>query len=381
MKTWLAITLVALAAIVVVLVVSFQGARMTPSGGASAALYEAGALGVRELPLELTDDSRATAANQDYAGAPSRTLSGSLYVPADTTGGPFPLIVYSHGFMSNADEARYYAEFLAPKGYVVAAVSYPLSRRDAPGGPNVYDVVNQPGDVSFIIDSLLAASADPADELHELIDPQRIGVAGLSLGGLTTTLVGFHRDLRDPRIRAAASIAGPASFFDRQFFRTADLPFLMIAGTSDAIVPYEPNAASIPMLDDEALLVTLEAGSHIGFVGQTAFVMRWFDHPDAVVCPMLVAKVGIEEGRAPEPLLAPDPVLGVTEMPLDALPCQGEYAGAMEPYEQLMLTRLALLAFFESAMAVDAERRAEMRAYLTEDFAAENARARVAASP
>ena len=43
------------------------------------------------------------------------------------------------------------------------------------------------------------------------IDRDRIGAMGLSLGGLTTTLVAFHPTLGDPRIRAAVSIAGPSA--------------------------------------------------------------------------------------------------------------------------------------------------------------------------
>lgn len=381
MKTWFTITLLVLIAIGIGLAVLLVPPGVEPGGPISKQIDAEGSSGFRELPLALIDDSRPTNANGDYAGADSGALNGSLYLPADAAQAPYPLIVYSHGFMSSAEGARYYAEYLAPKGYVVAAVDYPLTHGDAPGGPNAYDVVHQPGDVSFLIDSLIAQSRTAGDELEGLIDADRIGAAGLSLGGLTTTLSAFHADLRDPRIRAAASIAGPAAFFTPQFFETSNLPFLMIAGTTDAIVPYEPNAASIPKLDDNAILITLDSASHVGFAAMAATLVRWTDHADMVVCPMLLANIDDgNEGEAPPPLLAPDESIGITDAPASAAPCQQEFTDARGPYEQLLLTRLALYAFFESAFSPDAGRRASMRDFLVTVYAAENAGTAVAVS-
>ena len=66
------------------------------------------------------------------------------------------------------------------------------------------------------------------------IDAERIGVFGISLGGITTPLVAFHPEWRDPRVAAAISIAGAGDVFGPRFFDHAAIPFLMIAGTADA---------------------------------------------------------------------------------------------------------------------------------------------------
>ena len=108
--------------------------------------------------------------------------------------------------MSTRSEAERNAEHLASHGYVVIAADYPLSNFRAPGGPIVTDAVNQPGDVSFLIDTVTGWSADQRPFRGE-IDPERIGAAGLSLGGFTTTVATFHPTRRDPRISAAVSIA------------------------------------------------------------------------------------------------------------------------------------------------------------------------------
>jgi len=128
----------------------------------------------------------------------------------------------------------------------------------APGGANVFDVVNQPGDVSFLIDTLLAWSGDPENDFHQRIDAARIGIAGTSLGGMTTELTAYHPRLRDPRVKAAVSIAGPLQLFGRAFFAESTLPFMMVAGDIDAMVPYEQNARPVLERVNNAWLVSLE---------------------------------------------------------------------------------------------------------------------------
>ncbi|MEM8768770.1 MAG: hypothetical protein AAGE43_15085, partial [Pseudomonadota bacterium] len=232
---------------VVALGITYQvtGPEGPPADSASAAALAQGPYAVGQRDMTFVDNSRPTAANGDYAGAPGRTLVTALWYPEAEVPGGSPLIIYSHGFMSNRGGGRYLAEALAARGYVVAAADYPLSNGEAPGGPNPADVVNQPGDVSFLIDSVLALEGEDKP-FPGTVDSVRIGVAGLSLGGLTSTLAGYHPRWHDERIRAVVSIAGPAAMFTRRFFTTSAAPFLMIGGTEDAIVDFETHAAIIP---------------------------------------------------------------------------------------------------------------------------------------
>ena len=122
--------------------------------------------------------------------------------------GPFPLIVFGHGF---AVTPAYYFRLLrawAQAGYVVAAPIFPLGNAHAPGGPDEADIVNQPRDMSFVITHLLAASADHRSPLAELIDPGAIAVSGQSDGGETALAVAYDRYYRDRRVRAAIILSG-----------------------------------------------------------------------------------------------------------------------------------------------------------------------------
>ncbi|MEN8162249.1 MAG: hypothetical protein ABFS41_19415, partial [Myxococcota bacterium] len=146
---WLGAITVLLAA---VLGVAWLRAAPEPpaEGSESARRLAAGPLAVGSSDHTLVDQTRATDANGDFPGAPQRTLEATLWYPQGEPG-PHPLLVYSHGFMSTRSENAPLAELMASHGYVVASVDYPLTNGQAPGGPNVDDAVNQPGDVSFVI--------------------------------------------------------------------------------------------------------------------------------------------------------------------------------------------------------------------------------------
>ncbi|MEZ5493983.1 MAG: hypothetical protein R3E61_05185 [Pseudomonadales bacterium] len=186
-------------------------ATVLPAGKESQAWFTAGKYTVLVEDFKAVDAARKTQANNDFAGRDVRVLKGKIWRPQGLQK-PGPLLVYSHGFMSFHTEGTYLVRFLASHGYTVVAVNYPLTNFFAPGKPLGSDVVNQPGDVSFLITALLKRNSDASDVLHNTIDEKKIAVAGVSLGGMTSTLVTFHRKVRDPRITAAISIAGPNMF-------------------------------------------------------------------------------------------------------------------------------------------------------------------------
>ena len=349
--------------------------QLPPSGSDSARRLARGPHAVGSADRTFVDRTRPTAANRDFAGAPARTLEATLWYPEGAPGS-HPLLVYSHGFMSMRGENVPLAELLASHGYVVVSVDYPLTNRRAPGGPNVGDAVNQPGDVSFVIDQVLGWS-ESERPFAGRIDGERVGALGLSLGGLTTTLVSFHPRLRDPRIRAAVSIAGPGALFDARFFASAPLPFLMIAGTADAMVEYRSNAVPIPSKLAQGGLLTIEGASHAGFAAfADMFPLRLLGNPDSIGCWALAGNLDSRGAESPFATLA-GPEDGVALDAGGSLPCtNGAPERALAAGRQLMITRLAALAFFESRFAPDPAERAAHESFLAETLAREFPEAR-----
>jgi fermentation-respiration switch protein FrsA (DUF1100 family) len=122
--------------------------------------------------------------------------------------GPYPLIVFGHGF---AVTPQLYAPLLrswARAGYVVAAPVFPLGSAGVPGGPDEADVVNQPGDMSFVISRLLTLNRTAAGDFAGMVDPTRIAVAGHSDGGEAALAVAYGCRLRDSRVGAAVILSG-----------------------------------------------------------------------------------------------------------------------------------------------------------------------------
>lgn len=331
-----------------------------PGAASPSSVFSAtGPYPVVQRTFTVVDASRPTAPNGTFAGAPTRTLVTELWYPA-TTGTlgdvPFPLIVHSHGFLDVRTGEAYLASHLASHGYVVVSIDYPLSNGTAPGGATVEDVHNQPGDASFVIDHVLARTATPGDELFGKINPERIGASGLSLGGLTTLLLTFHRERRDPRIDAAVSMAAPSCFFTKRFFRTTKTPTLVMHGVTDALVPIAENGErTFRLLRGRKYFATLDNGSHTGFTG-FATVFDPSTHYDRIGCQALLVGLGdsLDDGSAFDSLGDKRDGIddGADRCPL---PCTGAIADpGMPAARHHELTKIAVTAFFTAHLKDDA---------------------------
>ena len=152
--------------------------------------------------------------------------------------GPFPLIVFGHGFAVTPAPYAALLHTWARAGYVVAAPVFPLGNANAPGGPNEQDLVNQPGDMSFVITRLEADSAAGSGFLAGRIDPRRIAVSGQSDGGDTALAVAYDPRYRDRRVDAAMILSGAEMpYLSPISFSSAGPPLLATQGTADTINP------------------------------------------------------------------------------------------------------------------------------------------------
>ncbi len=322
--------------------------------------------------LRLVDETRPTPANGSFGGAACRPLLTQVWYPAATTptagalrdapldagGAPYPLILYGHALQDNRLGEGYLAEHLASRGYLVAAVDFPLSKMGAPGGATPDDLASQPGDLRAVLDHLLAGDGGFAGA----VDPERVGASGLSLGAATVLLLTYHHDLRDRRIRAVLPIA-PAfgCAFTRAFYRHVRVPLLVLQGDADGLAPLAENGLRVVRhTRGPRTLVVLHGGSHLGFTG----------FADGLGTPENIDQFGCNAlGSAP--VFPPLPGGRGAGVASDAcpLPCQPPLpTPTLDFTRQHDLTRTVAAAFFDAYLAGDQS----ARCWLARGLAAEN---------
>ncbi len=198
---------------------------------ATPAKHRRGPFAVGELVVALTDTSRAV----HFPGQPQEPRPLVTEVRYPLAPGPFPLIVFGHGFNVTPGIYARLLRAWASAGYVVAAPIFPLGNANAPGGANESDIVNQPADMSFVIGQMLAANRRRHGILARLIDPREIAVAGQSDGGITALAAAYNSSYIDHRIDAAIVLAGAELPGTGSYFPPGSPPLLAAQGTADTV--------------------------------------------------------------------------------------------------------------------------------------------------
>lgn len=227
--------------------------------------------------MTFVDTSRPTSAHGAVPAAPSRTLETTIVYPAEGTPGgapvlgapvdgadaPYPLVVLSHGLGGSIDYMLPLAELWARRGYVVALPRFPLTSNTTPGGPVAQDVQNQPADVSFVIDSVIAESANAQALLGNAVDGQNIAASGHSNGGITTYGLTAHTCCKDPRVDTAIILSGVTSPFADGVYDLSDTPpMLLLHGVYDVQLIYNQAVRTYNELLPPKGLLTLEESDH-----------------------------------------------------------------------------------------------------------------------
>jgi predicted dienelactone hydrolase len=275
-----ALSVIVLAALVLASAACSSGGDAEPTATAtpvSAASYQApGPYSVGVTTLELVDPSRPLAANGEFAGGAERALTVEVWYPAASGGaepevrdapltrGRYPLIIFAHGFSASRAQSALYTRHLASHGYVVASPDFPGSNGGAQGGPRIRAVIDQPGDVSFVIDEMFRHSDEAGGMFAGAIDEERVAITGHSLGGLTTMMTVFG-PLRDDRIDAAVAISPVGCFLPDGFGSGTAVPLMVIGGSEELIVGPISIHRAYEIADAPKYYVELGGGDHIKF--------------------------------------------------------------------------------------------------------------------
>ncbi|MGE3693046.1 MAG: alpha/beta hydrolase family protein [Novosphingobium sp.] len=248
---------------------------------AQGALAEPAGYLLGEKHVSYTDESRPIKASMGFAGSPTRRLDVLVWYPAAkggidgaaAKGGPWPLLLFSHGTYGHADGFMHIVNDLVAHGYVVAAPDYPLTSRAAwtrIKDPDISDVAQQVRDDRFLLDRLIA---DPA--IGPMIDKDRIAAGGHSLGAVTSYFLGYGVQTRDPRVKALVLVGAgdpvqAALSQDMGLFGTAHaaapLPVLFLSAEKDVFARMMGRAhAAYFRVEPPKYEVMVKRGAHVWF--------------------------------------------------------------------------------------------------------------------
>ncbi len=226
--------------------------------------------------LHLVDHSRSVRF-PGHRRQPRPVVTEVLYPAADRTadpdqpqasaaasGGPFPLVVFGHGFNVTPSTYTTLLRDWVRAGYVVAAPVFPLGNHNAPGGANEADLVNQPTDMSFVITQLLRASGRTNGALSGLINARAVAVAGQSDGGSTALAVAYNRHFADHRVRGAIILSGARiPGLGGYNFAVGGPPALAVQGTADPLNAPASTYRYFDLLRSPKFLLRLWGAGHL----------------------------------------------------------------------------------------------------------------------
>ena len=217
-----------------------------------------------------------------------------IYAPGG--GGPYPLVLFSHGAGDSNATSPLLLRHWASHGYVVIAPTHlfgdrPLIERGVVRlreellrprriGPEAWR--ERTGDLAAVMDNLDDIEANVAAVAGQ-IDRDRIAIAGHSFGGYTVMLMGgatltdaatgdVHR-FDDPRPRAVLIISGPGCDdmgLTRDSWQALTRPLMVMTGSRDPGPSFNSMWRAEPYLYSPAgdkFLLHLRGAHHMSYVG------------------------------------------------------------------------------------------------------------------
>jgi dienelactone hydrolase len=214
--------------------------------------------------LTFTDATRGTVARPPLPATDSRVLRTTMRVPDGT--GPWPLVVFGHGY--SVDAATYSAllDGIARAGFVVAAPEFPGSSSALPGRPDERDLQDEPCDLLLVASQVQAAAdsaAEPAGALAGKVQPGAVGLAGQSDGATAAAFAALTSTCAGPPVGAVVAFsAKPAPL--RPGFDAASAPALLaVTGSADDVNRPANTRALFDELPHRAWMLTSLGEDHL----------------------------------------------------------------------------------------------------------------------
>lgn len=171
-----------------------------------------------------------------------------------------PLLVVAHGLDGSPAKLAPLLDSWARAGYVVAAPTFPVTAKDAAGNSLPSESVDQAHDLGAVLDAVTRTARTVGGPWSGRVDTRRIGVAGMSLGGLAVYALISHSCCRDGRVDAAIVMAGVRRDFPDGRYQRNDAPVMLLQGDADP--GYHNSVDAYPELAPPKWFVVLRGSRH-----------------------------------------------------------------------------------------------------------------------
>ena len=327
------------------------GARTVQVAGLRAEIWYPAAVGATDGKSKYTYDLREYLPEAQQATVTESTTihqACDCYrePPLDAERGPFPVILFLHGFSGIRTQSLEHMTHWASRGFVVVAADHPslglkTFLTDGLGGLDIgllgtspacgsNPVIKQLEEARGVLDALQSPSGDLAF-LAGAIDMKRLGAAGHSAGAFGTRLLSGYPDLK-----VAAALSG-----DGVCESPSIQGALVMGGMQDAIVAYTRQQSGYAATPPSKRLVGLANAGHMAF---TSF------------CPIGAGDGGILNAAKKAGVVF-DPTFEAIVAPLASDGCQPGKLPAERGWE---VTNFATAGVFEETLLCLPERAAEL---------------------
>ncbi|HUY07089.1 MAG TPA: hypothetical protein VMU99_07515 [Acidimicrobiales bacterium] len=323
----------------------------TAGGNSRAALRGPLIPGVGERTVLYLDRSRTTFNYLTGAVTPGRRLINEIRYPSSERSvgeradapvlyrtAPYPVIVFAEGYRARPDLYAKLLDTWVREGYVVVSPEFPDTTYPAtdaaidagyPHGNPEDDLVNEPGDIAFVLSQLARFTLRPRGLLHGLVNLNEVILAGQSDGAALVGAYAFDMKyaLNRTPIRAVAIFAGYEISADSARYEepvSGVVPALIIQSAADTCNEPELSVQMYNHIRGEKFFLRINGATHLGpfdgsdiagFDAVRNMSLRFFAHAltPATVSAAAVLKAGRLSGIG-VPSMAPS----VASIPLPA---------------------------------------------------------------
>ncbi|HEU5152997.1 MAG TPA: dienelactone hydrolase family protein [Iamia sp.] len=213
-----------------------------------------------DITSQLAPDLQAQVPAEARVQYPVPAASGA---EPDGDGGPYPLVLFSHGFAGFPEQSVDLTTHLASWGYVVAAPEHVERSLGGLLGTAAQGVTasTDPEVLSATLDLVTEAAADPGSPLDGLVDLDHVAVTGHSAGAGAT----YRTAATDDRIDAFVAYSLGGGSEERPLGDAPTVPGMVMAGTEDATIPVAATRDAYATLGEPKYLVEVAASGHLVF--------------------------------------------------------------------------------------------------------------------